>query len=263
MKKKKVSKKYPTNKKSKAKKSTKKTKQRKSTKKVIKKTTKKSPAKKKYKSYYKPKKKNIGSAYIAPVNVKEVSEEELNKLLVPVVPTPSKRPVKYLNNRDLLAQVILSKKQMRMSNELAKMLQLLTSRYAKKGNFSGYTYNEDMQGYAMLMLVKTWNSFDPAKSSNPFAFFTQCIKNSFIQFLNSEKRQRDIKDEVLVDGGMMPSYSYQLEHSADNDNDTLNEQDNETVELPTKPIEEVRPFDPVPENGDLPEGENVGIVDAA
>ena len=81
-----------------------------------------------------------------------------------------------------------------MSNDLAKMLQLLTSRYAKKGNFANYTYNDDMQSYAMLMLVKTWNSFDPAKSSNPFAFFTQCIKNSFIQYLNYEKRQRDIRD---------------------------------------------------------------------
>lgn len=77
---------------------------------------------------------------------------------------------------------------------------------------TGNTYNEDMQAYAMLMLVKTWNSFDPAKSSNPFAFFTQCIKNSFIQFLNQEKRQRDVRDVMLVDKGMSPSYTFQMEH---------------------------------------------------
>lgn len=124
----------------------------------------------------------------------------------------TKRKTKYLNNKDLLAQVVLSKEQGKMSDELAKMLTLLTARYGKKGNFANYTYNEDMQAYAMMMLVRTWNSFDPAKSNNPFAFFTQCIKNSFIQYLNQEKRQRVIRDEILVDKGLTPSYNYQMEY---------------------------------------------------
>jgi len=128
-------------------------------------------------------------------------------------PTP-KRKTKYLNNKDLLAQVIISKEEGKMSNELAKMLTLLTARYGKKGNFANYTYNEDMQAYAMMMLVRTWNSFDPAKSNNPFAFFTQCIKNSFIQYLNQEKRQRVIRDEILVDKGLTPSYNYQMEYES-------------------------------------------------
>lgn len=125
------------------------------------------------------------------------------------------QPVKkknYLNNKDLLAQVMASKAQGSMTNLLAHMLQTLCRRYAKKGNFANYTYNDDMQGYAMMMVVKTWNSFDPKKSSNPFAFFTQCIKNSFIQFLNLEKRQRNIKDDMLIRSGLNPSYSYQIDH---------------------------------------------------
>lgn len=114
----------------------------------------------------------------------------------------------YLSNRELLAEVKKAKKKGEMSNELARMLQMLCSRYAKKGNFVNYTYNEDMQAYAMMMLVRTWNSFNPEKSSNPFAFFTQCIKNSFIQYLNQEKRQRNIRDLVLVDQGLNPSYGF-------------------------------------------------------
>lgn len=128
-------------------------------------------------------------------------------------PTP-KRKTNYLSNKSLLAEVIKSKEAGEMSDELAKMLQLLTARYGKKGNFVNYTYNEDMQAYAMMSLVKTWNGFDPAKSSNPFAFFTQCIKNSFIQYLKLEKRQRVIRDELLVDSGLTPSYNYQMEHEA-------------------------------------------------
>lgn len=114
----------------------------------------------------------------------------------------------YLNNKELLAAVHLSKSKGQMSDTLAKMLQLLCSKYAKKGNFVNYSYNSDMQSYAMLMLVRTWNSFNPEKSNNPFAFFTQCIKNSFIQYLNQEKRQRVIRDEMLIDQGMSPSHGF-------------------------------------------------------
>jgi DNA-directed RNA polymerase specialized sigma24 family protein len=124
------------------------------------------------------------------------------------ITTKPKRKVNYLNNKDLLAQVILSKEQGKMTDELAKMLQTLCLRYGKKSNFSGYSYNDDMQAYAMFMLVRTWNSFDPAKSSNPFAFFTQCVKNSFRQYLHKEKRQRDIRDMLLVDEGMNPSNTF-------------------------------------------------------
>lgn len=129
---------------------------------------------------------------------------------------PPKRKVNYLNNKDLLAEVITSKKQKKMTNKLAHMLQTLAAKYAKKGNFANYTYNDDMQAYAMLMLVKTWDSFDPKKSSNPFAFFTQCIKNSFIQYLNQERRQRDIRDVMLVDNGLSPSYTYQADYESKN-----------------------------------------------
>ncbi len=136
---------------------------------------------------------------------------------------PKKPPKKknYLNNKDLLAQVMLSKEQDDMTDELAKMLQTLCARYASRAQFANYTYNEDMQAYAMMMLVRTWRSFNPEKSNNPFAFFTQCIKNSFIQMLNQEKRQRNVRDELLIDSGMNPSYTYQLEHSSNPDGEQV------------------------------------------
>ena len=65
-----------------------------------------------------------------------------------------------------------------------------------------------MEAYALYMVCRTWKSFNPEKSNNPFAFFTQCIKHSFYQFLNKEKRQRDIRDELLVYSGMNPSNTY-------------------------------------------------------
>ena len=131
----------------------------------------------------------------------------------------------YLTNRELLAEVENSNAAGRMSNVLARMLQLLCSKYAKKGSYVNYSYNSDMQAYAMMMLVRTWKSFDATKSSNPFAFFTQCIKNSFIQYLNQEKRQRDVRDVLLIGQGFSPSYGFSDNKSVviedDQDFDTM------------------------------------------
>lgn len=134
----------------------------------------------------------------------------------------SRKRTDYINNKNLLAEVLASKELGRMSDKLARMLQLLTLKYSKKGNYAGYTYNEDMQAFAMMMLVKTWSAFNPEKSSNPFAFYTQCIKNSFKQYLNDEKRQRTVRDALYVDSGLTPSYTYQLEHGAMSQNDSRN-----------------------------------------
>jgi DNA-directed RNA polymerase specialized sigma subunit len=121
----------------------------------------------------------------------------------------------YLTNKSLLPAVVEAKEKGVMTNKLATMLQLLCSKYASKGNFVNYTYNDDMQAYAMMMLVRTWKSFDLNKSNNPFAFFTQCIKNSFKQYLNLEKKQRTIRDLLLVDQGLNPSYGFQDNDASD------------------------------------------------
>jgi DNA-directed RNA polymerase specialized sigma24 family protein len=152
-----------------------------------------------------------------------LKKEKPKKKVAKKAAKPKKpRKVNYLNNKDLMLQVALSKEQGQMTDRLAHMLQTLAARYGRKGNFANYTYNDDMQAYAMMMLVRTWNRFDPAKSNNPFAFFTQCIKNSFIQFLNQERRQRDIRDVMLVDNGLDPSYTFQEAHAAKRDEERKN-----------------------------------------
>lgn len=123
----------------------------------------------------------------------------------------------YLSNKELMKAVLDSKEANKMTDTLAKMLQLLCFRYSKTGKYVNYSFNTDMQAYAMMMLVRTWNSFNPDKSNNPFAFFTQCIKHSFIQFLNQEKKQRMIRDELLLGQGLSPSFGYgegsELDHT--------------------------------------------------
>lgn len=118
------------------------------------------------------------------------------------------RKVNYLNNADLLKQVILSKERGKMSDELAKMLMLLVQRYASRGNFVNYSYNDDMQSAALLQLMTSWSTFKPERSSNPFAFYTECIKNSFRYYLTTEKKHTTLRDMLYIEAGLNPSYNF-------------------------------------------------------
>ena len=127
-----------------------------------------------------------------------------------------RKKVNYLANKELLLEFRKSKEQGKMTDKLAHMLQLLVYRISRKGNFANYTYIDDMRSYAMLMLMTTWHKFDPEKSDNPFAYYTTCIGNSYVQILNQEKRQRTIRDQIMVKNGLTPSFAYQEEHAAEN-----------------------------------------------
>lgn len=114
----------------------------------------------------------------------------------------------YINNKDLLSEVIKSKEQGRMTDKFGHMMMLLVKRYSAQGCYSGYTYVEDMESYALMTVCKVWNSFNPEKSSNPFAYFTQTIKRAFWQYLHQEEKHRDIRDEMLMHEGELPSHTY-------------------------------------------------------
>ena len=136
-----------------------------------------------------------------------------------------KKKVNYIKNKDLLAEVIVCKELGYMSDKLARMLQLLTAKYGRSSQFGGYTFNDDMQAYALMMLCKTWVGFKPERSDNAFAYYTQSIKNSFKQFLNREKVQRVVRDELLVNQGLNPSFTYTEEHSASSDHHYVHDEE--------------------------------------
>ena len=114
----------------------------------------------------------------------------------------------YLTNKDLLPAVLEAKEIGKLTDKLARMLMILADRYSKKSNFVGYTYREDMVAHALLNLTKNAMKFDPEKSSNPFAYYTSAIRNSFLQYMGDEKTHRYIRDKLLVEGGAEPSFGY-------------------------------------------------------
>jgi hypothetical protein len=97
----------------------------------------------------------------------------------------------------------------RMTDNLARMFLKLCERYATRGNVRGYTYNDEMRGQAILQLTQIGLQFDESKSNNPFAYYTAAVTNSFVRIINIEKRNQNIRDDILEMNGMNPSWSRQ------------------------------------------------------
>ena len=102
----------------------------------------------------------------------------------------------------------------KMTRKLAQMFMKLCERYATRSNWRGYTYNEEMRGQALLQLSQIGLQFDESKSSNPFAYYTAAITNSFTRVLNIEKKMQNIRDDILEMNGLNPSWTRQYSNSA-------------------------------------------------
>ena len=107
-----------------------------------------------------------------------------------------------------------SKDHGQMTNNLARMFIKLCERYATRGNVRGYTYNDEMKGQAILQLTQIGLQFDESKSDNPFAYYTAAVTNSFVRIINLEKRNQNIRDDILEMNGMNPSWTRQNSSSS-------------------------------------------------
>ena len=95
------------------------------------------------------------------------------------------------------------------TNKLAMMWMKLCDRYATRGNVRGYTYNDEMRGQAILQLAQIGLQFDESKSQNPFAYYTAAVTNSFVRVINIEKRNQNIRDDILEMNDLNPSFTRQ------------------------------------------------------
>jgi hypothetical protein len=106
-----------------------------------------------------------------------------------------------------------SKDHGKMTNKLAHMFMKLCERYATRSNWRGYTYNDEMRSQALLQLSQIGLQFDESKSLNPFAYYTAAITNAFTRVLNIEKRNQNLRDDILELNNLNPSYTRQSMHT--------------------------------------------------
>lgn len=105
-----------------------------------------------------------------------------------------------------------SKDHGKFTNKLAQMFMKLCERYATRSNVRGYTYNDEMRGQAILQLTQIGLQFDESKSNNPFAYYTAAVTNSFVRVINIEKRNQNIRDDILEMNNFNPSYTRTSNH---------------------------------------------------
>jgi DNA-directed RNA polymerase specialized sigma24 family protein len=110
----------------------------------------------------------------------------------------------YVNGKDLYAAMIVYREKADKAKLEGKPLpiipdyvgvcfMLICNKLSTKPNFMGYSYRDEMVADAIENCVSAAHSFDPNKSNNPFAYFTQIAWNAFIRRIAKEKKQAYIK----------------------------------------------------------------------
>jgi hypothetical protein len=116
-----------------------------------------------------------------------------------------------------------SKEHGRITENLGMMFLKLADRYGTRSNWRGYTYNDEMRSQAVLQLSQIGLQFDESKSENPFAYYTAAVTNSFTRVLNIEKKNQSIRDDILQENGLNPSFTRQNEEYFKEDKEKLAE----------------------------------------
>jgi hypothetical protein len=114
----------------------------------------------------------------------------------------------YVDNKQLYAVMVEYKKAVNDSeqsgdmkpqipNYVGRCLLQIANRLATKPNFANYTFKDDMISDGIENCVSYIHNFDPEKSNNPFAYFTQIIYYAFLRRIQKEKKQLYIKHKSL------------------------------------------------------------------
>lgn len=116
----------------------------------------------------------------------------------------------YVNNADFLAAIVEMKAKVKeaeekglpkpiVSNYIGECILKIATHLSYKPNFINYSYRDDMILDGVENCIQYIDNFDPTKSNNPFAYFTQIIYYAFLRRIAKEKKQTYIKGKMIQD----------------------------------------------------------------
>ena len=125
---------------------------------------------------------------------------------------PRKKSEHYVNNKELLQALIVYREKVadakekdlpkpRITNYLGECFLKIATHLSYKPNFVNYMFRDDMISDGIENCVQYIHNFDPEKSRNPFAYFTQIIHYAFLRRIQKEKKQLDIKTKIIERSG--------------------------------------------------------------
>ena len=95
----------------------------------------------------------------------------------------------------------LEKPRPRIPNYLGDCFLKIATHLSYKPNFVNYMFKDDMICDGIENCVQYINNFNPEKSSNPFAYFTQIVHYAFLRRIQKEKKQLEIKEKIIEKTG--------------------------------------------------------------
>ena len=138
--------------------------------------------------------------------------------------TRRKRSEHYVNNKEFLAALIKYREDKEIAaakglpkppipRYIGECFLKIANHLSFKPNFVNYMFKEDMISDGIENCVQYIHNFNPEKSQNPFAYFTQIINYAFLRRIQKEKKQMEIKARIIEKGG------YEVVFSEDGDID--------------------------------------------
>ena len=123
-----------------------------------------------------------------------------------------KRSEHYVNNKEFLAALIRYREDIEIAEirgnprpviprYIGECFLKIATHLSFKPNFVNYMFKEDMISDGIENCVQYIRNFNPEKSQNPFAYFTQIIHYAFLRRIQKEKKQLEIKNKILEKTG--------------------------------------------------------------
>lgn len=120
----------------------------------------------------------------------------------------------YVNNPDFYAAMVEYQKEIKLAEEqgkdkpqvpkyIAECISLIATRLSYKPNFINYTFREDMIGDGIENSLRYMHNFNPDKTQNPFAYFTQIIYYAFLRRIQKEKKYLYTKFKATENANLM------------------------------------------------------------
>ena len=133
-------------------------------------------------------------------------------MITTAVMTKRKRSEHYVNNKEFLAALIKYREDKEIAllqdkpkppipRYIGECFLKIANHLSFKPNFVNYMFKEDMISDGIENCVQYIHNFNPEKSQNPFAYFTQIIHYAFLRRIQREKRQLEIKNKILERSG--------------------------------------------------------------
>tara|TARA_E500000331_G_scaffold147787_1_gene143917 strand:+ start:938 stop:1435 length:498 start_codon:yes stop_codon:yes gene_type:complete len=128
------------------------------------------------------------------------------------MPRMKKKTEYYVNNKEFLEAITVYRNAVikareaedprpRVPNYIGECFLKIATHLSYKPNFVNYMFREDMICDGIENCLQYIDNFNPEKSSNPFAYFTQIIYYAFLRRIQKEKKQMEIKNKILEKSG--------------------------------------------------------------